>query len=96
MIQTNQAPAKQFLFRTNETDSSDMYKGADEKFYEKRYGLPLIEVTEEWAMYVAWMHINRTSGWPCHIPDGGTWINRTVSISKEAQDLQCKMILKIQ
>lgn len=86
---------KTFLFRTNEIDSHDLYKGSDGNIYVKRYGLPLYAIEEKSAMTIAWFHINRTSGWPCHIPEGGTWIDRTVSISKESQDLQCKMALKL-
>lgn len=76
-------------------DDARLYKGSDGKIYCKRYGLPIEEITIDWAMHLTWMHINRTSGWPCHIPEGGTWIDRTVSISKEAQDARCKMALQI-
>ena len=87
-----------FLFTTwvnIPNDDIRIYKGSDGKLYGKRFGLPLDEMKVEWAMYLTWMHINRTSGWPCEVPEGGTWIDRRVSISQEAQDFQCKMLLKL-
>lgn len=85
-----------FLFTTwvnCRQDDARLYMGSDGKIYCKRYGLPVEEITVDWAMSLAWFHINRTgSGWPKKMGENGI---PTVSISKEAQDLQCKMLLKL-
>jgi len=97
-MNTSINPTQHYLFTTwvnVKADDCKVYKGSDGKLYCRRYGLGVQEITEDWAMSLAWNHINNTVGWPCHIPEGGTWINRTVSISKEEQDKQCKRLLQL-
>lgn len=79
---------EKFLFQTwvnCRQDAIKLYKGSDGKIYGKRFGLPYEYITDAFAMQLAWFHINRTDGFPCQ--DG------RVSISQEAQDLQCKLML---
>lgn len=49
-----------FLFRTTETDDSKVFLGNNGKYYCKRYGLALHEITESWAINLAWMEANRS------------------------------------
>lgn len=75
------------------SDDIRLYVSTEKKIYGKRYGLPLKEYSTEWAMYLAWMHINRTCGWPqVWDPKENT---HKITISKEAMDADCKKLLCI-
>lgn len=87
---------KTYLFTTwnnLRADTIQLYLGIDGKIYGKRYGLPLSEYTEDWAMYLAWNHINRTTGWPV-VWDPKENINK-VTASQEQMDAECKRILML-
>lgn len=85
-----------FLFKTwinCRQDDATLYQGSDGKIYCKRYGLPIDEIKTDWAISLAWFHINRTgNGWPKCMGENGI---PKVSISQEAQDLRCRSLLQI-
>lgn len=66
-----------FLFATSETDDKRFYLGTDGNYYEKRYGLPLLQATEDWVRSQAWFEANRR-GWFTHLVyyNDGDWMPR--------------------
>lgn len=85
-----------YLFTTwNNLRADDirLYVSPEKKIYGKRYGLPMEEYSTEWAMYLAWMHINRTTGWP-QVWDPKENIHK-ITIGKAEMDAECKKILKL-
>lgn len=83
-----------YLFTTwvNHPNNTIALYNVNGQIVEISYRNQCAEVCQpKWAMSLAWFHINRTTGWPCT----GIGIDRKVSISQEAQDLQCKMMLRM-
>ena len=88
-----------FLFATwvnTYTDTISIYKGSDGLFYGKSYGLPVKAIEADFAMHLAWNYINGLGGWNFEFytnPDGTK--GKRIRESEEAQELQCKILLKI-
>lgn len=70
-----------YLFTTSERDNDTVTKDSG-KYFTKRYGLPVTEITEGQARNIAWMELNRRGRFE-HLVDRSTAIPTLTN--KEAQ-----------
>lgn len=80
-----------YLFRTSESDSSEVYKNEEGEYFARRYGMPTYPISYDYAKQLAWFQLNRLGKFPSEMGADGI---RHITWTEEQQNNAVNSLLE--